>query len=377
MLEQILAIIRNTFFESIRQPIMLVVLIAAGLLIVLSNPLSAFTMEDDQRMYIDIGMATVFICGVLLAAFIATNVLGREIENMTALTVVSKPVARPVFVIGKFLGVAAAIGLGTFYMSIVFALVEQHTVLQTVREPMHVPIFVFGFAAAIIGLGAGIWCNYFYNMVFSSTVICITTPLALIAYVLSLMFDAHFHLQPIGRAFKPQIWIALVGVGMAILVMTAIAIAASTRLRQIMTLMVTLGVFLLGMLSDWLFGRPLKAMEAMWIRRASGEGLTDTVTQVSTIVRTNGEIEEIPRQVEVATVPLSSLAEGWEMTHYTLLKLGHAVVPNFQVLWLSDALTQGHVIPAGYLLQTVIYGGLYIVVALALAVFLFQRREVG
>ena len=77
MFQQLLAITRNTFFESIRQPIMLVVLVAATVLIVLSNPLSAFTMDDNQRMLVDIGLATVFLAGAVLAAFIATNVLGH------------------------------------------------------------------------------------------------------------------------------------------------------------------------------------------------------------------------------------------------------------------------------------------------------------
>jgi hypothetical protein len=78
-------------------------------------------------------------------------------------------------VLGKYLGVAGAIALGTIYMSFVFLLVEQHTVLQTVRDPLHVPVILFGVGAAVIGLGVGIWCNYFYNKVFSSTVICVTT----------------------------------------------------------------------------------------------------------------------------------------------------------------------------------------------------------
>ena len=82
MIEQLLAIARNTFFESIRQPIVLVVLLIATVLLVLSNPLSAFTMADDQHMFIDIGMATVFLFGALLAAFVATSVLVREIENL-------------------------------------------------------------------------------------------------------------------------------------------------------------------------------------------------------------------------------------------------------------------------------------------------------
>ncbi|MEY4786615.1 MAG: hypothetical protein RL692_509, partial [Planctomycetota bacterium] len=67
-IEQLLAIAKNTFFECVRQPISLVILIASTLLVLMSNPLSAFTMMDDQRMYVDIGLSTVFMCGALLAA---------------------------------------------------------------------------------------------------------------------------------------------------------------------------------------------------------------------------------------------------------------------------------------------------------------------
>jgi hypothetical protein len=222
MIEQGLAIIRNTFFESIRQPIMLVLLIVATLALILSNPLSAFTMENDQRMLIDVGLATIFLCGALLASFIATNVLGREIYNKTALTVISKPVGRPLFVVAKFLGVAAAMIVATLYMIFVFLIVEQHGVLQTVRDPIHLPVITFGVGAVVLGLGAGVWANYCYNKVFSSTVICITTPLAGLAYVLSLNFSHDFSRQPPGEAISLSMWLALVALLMAILVLTAV-----------------------------------------------------------------------------------------------------------------------------------------------------------
>ena len=88
-IEQLLAIARNTFFECVRQPISLVILIASVLLVLISNPLSAFTMSDDQRMYVDIGLSTVFMSGAILAAFLATAVIDEEISNRTVLLVVS------------------------------------------------------------------------------------------------------------------------------------------------------------------------------------------------------------------------------------------------------------------------------------------------
>lgn len=377
MLEQTLAIIRNTFLESVRQPIMLVILFAATMALILCIPLSAFTMEDDQRMLIDIGLATVFLCGTLLAAFIATNVLGQEIENRTALTVISKPVGRPVFVVGKFIGVAAALTLATIYMSFVFLLIEQHKVLQTARDPIHVPVVLFGLGAGVLGLGVGVWCNYFYNKVYSSTVICVTTPLAGLAYLFSMMFRADFSWQPIASGFRPQIWIALIALWVAIMVLTAIAVAVSTRLGQVMTLCVTLGMFLLGMLSDWFFGRHLESLRGLWLSRARLEGATQTVDRVQTIRMGTGEVSEIQSQVEVSTAPLWSFGTGVEKIDYGLTSAAYSIVPNFQVLWLSDALTQNHLIPLSYLGTASLYGALYIVAALGLAIALFQRREVG
>ncbi|MFK7961393.1 MAG: ABC transporter permease [Phycisphaerales bacterium] len=379
MLDQLLGILRNTFFESIRQPVVLVVLAIATLALVLSNPLSAFTLSDDQRMLVDMGLATVFLCGGLLAAFVATGVLTREIENKTALTVISKPVGRPMFVIGKFLGVAGALLLCTAFMSTVFLLVEQHSVLQTARDPINVPVVVFGAGAVLIGSGIAIWCNYFYGLNFVSTIICSTTPLVIIAYVLSLMFRADFSPQPIGRDFDVDLVKAIIVMAMAILVLTAVAVAASARLGSLLTLVVTIGVFVVGLMSDWLIGRRIEAIRGTWLERAVAGGLTEQREFIPEYTLTTGEVQRapIPEIREIPTVELSTLAEGSETMALMGWKLLYSIVPNFQMLWLSDALTQRRLIPWEYVASSMLYGLMYVIAALALAVALFQRREVG
>jgi ABC-type transport system involved in multi-copper enzyme maturation permease subunit len=477
MFQQTLAIIRNTFFESIRQPIMLVVLVAATVALILANPLSAFTMENDQRMFIDIGLATVFLCGCLLAAFIATNVLGREIENRTALTVISKPVPRVLFVIGKYLGVAAAISLGAVYMALVFMLADLHSVLQTVRDPLHLPVILFSFLAGVIGLGVAVWCNYFYGKVFTSTVIAVTTPLAALAYLFALMFRPDFALRPISEAFKGQLWLGIIALWVAIMVLTAIALAASTRFGQVMTLLITIGVFLMGMLSDWMFARPMLSLGQTWTQRVSNltpdqveqhlgadqtgrirAWTTDVYSQQAyhdfstwlcrahmQVTLERNRLREMTHEQRLAAIkdmedrslasksdelandlaearrraeslptrpagrdlvltldwPLSvqrpdweceliantrtftyppaerAVASGTENATYLACRVAGAIVPNFQVMFLSDALTQNHIIPVRYVLTTMLYGLLYIGAALALAVCMFQTREVG
>ena len=92
---------------------------------------------------------------------------------------------------------------------------------------------------------------------------------------------------------------------------------------------------------------------------------------------TSGEIEEISQVIEVATVPLTDLATSGEMAAWFMYWIGYSILPNFQVLWLSDALTQETVIPGTYLLGILVYGGLYTIAVLGIGIVLFQRREVG
>ena len=379
MLTQTLSIARNAFFESIRQPILLVLVLAGMLLLMLSNPLAAFTMEDDQRMLLDIGLATVFTIGILIASFVASNVLGREIENRTALTVVSKPVSRPIFVIGKFIGVALAITISMVLLSLVFVMVEQQAVLQTVRTPIHVPVVVFGTLALLVGTGAAVWCNYFYGFVFSSTWLCVTVPCMFIAYVLVLNFGADFSSQDMSFAFRTEIWKALIAIVVSVLILASISIAISTRVAQLGTLSLTFMIFFLGMMSDAWFGNPIERIETTWLERASNDGQVQVVEYVRIMEKVNGDVEEVITELEevLPNVSLSSYAEGSEYARWAACSVGYAVVPNFQVLWLTDALTQDNVIPKTYLARTTGYGVLYIIASISVGVILFQRREVA
>ncbi|MDP7008311.1 MAG: hypothetical protein QGI78_01930 [Phycisphaerales bacterium] len=374
-----LSIARNAFFESIRQPILLVLVLAGMLLLMLSNPLSAFTMDDDQRMLLDIGLATVFTIGILIASFVASNVLGREVENKTALTVVSKPVPRPVFVVGKFVGVAFAISISMFLLSLVFVMVEQQAVLQTVRTPIHVPVVVFGTLALLLGTIVALWCNYFYGFVFSSTWICVTVPSMLIAYLLVLNFGADFSTQSIRFAFRGEIWKALFAIQVSVLILASISIALSTRLGQLGTLSTTFLIFFVGMMSDAWFGYPIDRLETTWLSRASQEGNVQVVENIRIMEKINGDIEEIVTETEepIAGISLSSYAQGSEYSQWLAYRVGYSIVPNFQVLWLTDALTQNNVIPTKYLARTTGYGCMYIVAAVSIGIVLFQRREVA
>jgi ABC-type transport system involved in multi-copper enzyme maturation permease subunit len=342
-LEQLFAIARNTFFECVRQAVTLIVVIAATLLVFLSNQFAAFTMSDDQRMFVDIALSTVFMAGAVLAAFLATSVVDDEIRNRTVLTVVSKPVARGTFVLGKYLGVCAALLASIAVPCMAFFLVEVHGVIQTAATPVGWPCVLFGISAAVVTVGTAGWCNFFYGKSFGALTIMLGGPMLLLAYTLSLLFDPQWNVIELSKEFRGELWAAAALMSMALAILAAIAIAASTRLGQILTIGVTIGVLVLGLLSDWVIGRRIQALE-----KALAIG---------------GDAGSAPTIID----QLGLFAA----------KLAYAAIPNFQVFWMVDAVNQAQPIPLDYFVRAIGYGALFVIAANAIAIALFQRREVG
>jgi hypothetical protein len=128
-------------------------------------------------------------------------------------------------------------------------------------------------------------------------------------------------------------------------VLASIAVAVSTRFGQVVTLGITFGAFVVGLMSDWLIARRLRDLGGMLDRLAQD----------------------------------GSAGSALDANHaqLALLKAAYAIVPNFQVFWLSDAIQQKRDIPVDYLMPSVAYGAAMIVAVMCIAVALFQRREVG
>lgn len=262
MFGQIFAIARNTFLESVRQPIFFVLLIAGWLLQVFNTLLSGYSMaysdsaevSGDDKLLLDIGLATVFVIATLLAAFVATAVLTREIENKTALTVISKPVGRPVFIFGKYLGVTAAIVLATIVMLVFFQFAIRHGVMSTARDNPDLPVILFSLLAIFSAVAVGVWGNFFYGWVFSSVAVFVLLPVTLIAWGATMIISPDWSFQAPTADLKPQVLLASAAVLLSMPVLTAIAITASTRLGQVMTIVVAFGAFMLGLLSNHFLG---------------------------------------------------------------------------------------------------------------------------
>jgi hypothetical protein len=101
-----LTIARGTCREALHLPVLHVIGIGSVVLLVIVGQLPRFTLSifDDIKMLKDLAIATASLCGMLVAVFAAVHVITSEIDNWTVVTVLSKPVRRWEFVVGKYLG---------------------------------------------------------------------------------------------------------------------------------------------------------------------------------------------------------------------------------------------------------------------------------
>ena len=120
-----LTIALATAKEAIRQPAFFVMASFAGGLLLVTILVSYFTFGEDIKMYKDTGLTTISFFCMLLALLTASSTVADEIEGKTAITLLSKPINRRQFIIGKFLGIelgvlALYVVLGALFAAGVF-----------------------------------------------------------------------------------------------------------------------------------------------------------------------------------------------------------------------------------------------------------------
>jgi ABC-type transport system involved in multi-copper enzyme maturation permease subunit len=98
-----------TFKEAIRQPLFLMLLALTILILIVNTFLPFYSLGEDVKMLKDCGLATLLVCGLFLAVWTASISIAEEIEGKTAMTLLSKPITRRQFVLGKYVGIMESV----------------------------------------------------------------------------------------------------------------------------------------------------------------------------------------------------------------------------------------------------------------------------
>jgi hypothetical protein len=351
---RVLAIAANTFREVIRQPVYGIILFAALCGVAFSPAVASFTLMEDIRMLKDIGLATLLMAGLFLSGFSAGAVLRRETENMTAATVLSKPVGRGTFVLAKYLGIVAALAVASYLVLVMLVLTVRMGVPERATWRVDYVVFLGEAMPFLIAVVTAALMNYFQRRPFVSTAVLLAVPLYTMAWLFAAVVDRTWSLTAFGATLDGDTAVAGVLVFLAVTVLASVALAASTRLSTVASIVLCLGVLFAGMLSDYMFGRSVR--EHLWGIRAS-----PAVSE--------GEPASPGRDGSGASSP-GRLRLLWA-------RVGYAALPNFQTFWMADALSEDNKkgLPIGYLGRAAGYAAFYQAAMLCLAAMLFTKRE--
>lgn len=363
----ILAIARNTLSETVRQPAYALVLMSCCAVIALVPRLSGHVYtysagsnleKPAERMVATLGLSTLLVAGIVLGALSTIGVVSREIENRTAMSVLSKRVGRWQFMLGKNLGVAAAVGAACLAGLLLLLLFLRAGVNITSRDAADTGIMLATLACLLVPLTVATLRNYYWGRAWIGTFTLAFMAMVLLSFGLFNLVDKEYFLvfsppsEPVfdamhydhrirvGVTYDWEVLKAGLATIASVLVITAVAMAASTRLAPGGNLALTAIVGLLGLTSQYFRDRLSGAMaeSAYWTHFGAARGST---------------LPEIAYNVY------------------------YALVPNLQHFWLSEALEREAAIPWPYVGQAALYAALYGLAMVFLSAFLFARREVG
>jgi ABC-type transport system involved in multi-copper enzyme maturation permease subunit len=114
---RIIAVAHNTFRESVRDKALYVLLFFAATTILGSKAIGWISIGQDIKVMKDICLAAVLLFGVLIAIFVGTTLVHKEIDKRTLYTILARPMRRYEFILGKYLGLASLLALVTVVMT--------------------------------------------------------------------------------------------------------------------------------------------------------------------------------------------------------------------------------------------------------------------
>ncbi len=124
-LSRVLVITANVFREVIRDRVLYLVGLFALFLVISVRLLPEISAGTQDKIMLDVGLAAMSLIGLVIAVFVGTGLVNKEIEKRTVLVLNAKPLSRAEFIVGKHFGLSAVlavlVGLMTLiYMGVLF-----------------------------------------------------------------------------------------------------------------------------------------------------------------------------------------------------------------------------------------------------------------
>ena len=132
---KVAAIAWTTGKEAVSQPLFYVILGLGAFLLVAIFPFLPYnTFGEDVKVVKETGLTLIMVLSVILALWTSSVSIADEIEGRTALTLLSKPIGRRQFIVGKFLGVLAPVAILFIILGALFLSSVSYKVVYDARE---------------------------------------------------------------------------------------------------------------------------------------------------------------------------------------------------------------------------------------------------
>jgi ABC-type transport system involved in multi-copper enzyme maturation permease subunit len=115
---RIIHIASNTFREAVRDRVLYNLIAFALLLSGAAVLVGQISIDIERLVVVNLGLSAVSLFGVVIAIFIGIGLVSKEMEKRTLYTMLSRPVRRWEFIVGKFFGLAGTLVVNTFFMAI-------------------------------------------------------------------------------------------------------------------------------------------------------------------------------------------------------------------------------------------------------------------
>ena len=380
-MRQFITIATNAFMELVRQPVFLLLMTSSALFeIFLATPYY-FAFGDEPKLVKNSTLAVMLLSGLLGAVLSASSSLAREIRAGTALAVLSKPVGRAQFLIAKYFGLVAALAVLT-YVNLVAALLATRMAFDAYGSTDLLALGIFALSL-VAGYGLAGFSNFFLRRPFVSDAVFSVVVTVTAGFVLINCYSKTGAPQAFAAGVDWHKVPAALLVLFALWTLAGLALACSTRFDTIPTLAICSAIFLVGIMSDYLLGRRADPVWRYDLKEEVG-GSRWSEPQKAILRELVEKYDKSPfgplkpgqaaplTQEDKNRLAKAGMGGAWWAT------VLYTVVPNWQLFWLADALEAGtYTFHWGYVGKALAYAAGYVGAVLALAIMLFEGRELS
>lgn len=227
---RMIAVAVNTFREAVRDRVLHGVLGIALLLLVFTLALAELSLDQQRRIVRDIGLSSISLFSVVMAVFLGSSLLYKEIERRTLYVILPKPIRRHEFLIGKYLGIVLTVAVFVGIMGSV-----QLCVSALQLSGLGLPLM-----AASVGLPLALGVT----MYFARDRTAVVVPWSAVALLCTSLVAANA-----GVSLWPILAQLLLTMG-EVLVLCAVALVFSAFSTPFLTALFTTGVWVVGRSAD-------------------------------------------------------------------------------------------------------------------------------